>query len=98
MASEIDRILVCARNETNAGKPFTFTDFRTQLNSKLINYCTNRYIDNHDLILDGSLPSLIEKESPAYQIIHLLKDYFRVNEYRHELLQPVAIASKAAFS
>jgi len=98
MASEIDRILVCARNETNAGKPFTFTDFRTQLNSKLINYCTNRYIDNHDLILDGSLPSLIEKESPAYQILHLLKDYCRVNVYRHEMVQRVELAGYAAIS
>lgn len=78
------------------GKVFTYTDFRTSLNRELAQYSSNQYIDNHEAILAGELPALIDQQSPAGRVLEIIKSYCRANVYCHETVQRVELAGYTA--
>lgn len=96
-ATAIEMVLQnAASGETLDNKPFTYTDFRTNLNRELVQYCAEQYINEHARVLDGSLPSLIPSDSPAGKVLDLLKTYCRAKVYCHEIVQRVELAGYTA--
>uniref|UniRef100_UPI0039063042 dGTPase n=1 Tax=Pseudomonas putida TaxID=303 RepID=UPI0039063042 len=80
------------------GKPYTFTDFRTNLNRALVNYAADQYIIHHDEVLGGAMSSLISADSAYGKILELLKDYCRDRVYCHESVQKIELAGYEAIS
>jgi dGTPase len=74
----------------------TYTDFRTALNREIVEYCAKQYIENHDQVNLGTLPSLIASDSPSGHILNLLKEYCRSKVYCHESVQRVELAGYKA--
>lgn len=96
-ATRIETILQdAARGKTRDDKPFTYTDFRTNLNRELVQYSAEQYINEHTSVLNGSLPSLIPADSPAGKVLDLLKAYCRGKVYCHEIVQRVELAGYTA--
>jgi dGTPase len=83
----IDQILQKA-----AAGQLTYTDFRTALNRDIVEYCAGQYIDNHEQVGLGTLPSLMTADSPAGHILNLLKEYCRNKVYCHESVQRTELA------
>jgi dGTPase len=88
---KIDQILQHA-----AAGLLTYIDFRTALNREIVEYCANQYIENHDQIKLGTLPSLMAPDSPSGHILNLLKEYCRSKVYCHESVQRVELAGYTA--
>jgi dGTPase len=74
----------------------TYTDFRTALNREIVEYCAKQYIENHDQVNLGALPSLMATDSPSGHILNLLKEYCRSKVYCHESVQRVELAGYTA--
>lgn len=87
-----------ANGEKPDGKPYTFTDFRTNLNRALVNHAAEQYIIHHDEVLSGAMSSLISAESAYGKILELLKDYCRDRVYCHESVQKIELAGYKALS
>lgn len=93
----IDEILCCAATgQRSDGRKFTFTDFRTSLNRLLVEFAANQYVEFHDEIISGQLPSLIPSDSPAGKILEALKGYCRKKVYCHESVQKIELAGYRA--
>ncbi|WP_323159210.1 dGTPase [Pseudomonas marginalis] len=96
-SDRIDKILrFAAAGERDDGRKFTFTDFRTSLNRLLVEFAANQYIEFHDSILSGKLPSLIPSDTPAGKILDALKGYCRKKVYCHESVQRIELAGYRA--
>lgn len=94
---EIEKYLqFAADGKRDDGKVFTYTDFRTSLNRILVNFSAEQYINSHQKILSGTLPSLIPSDSPAGKILEALKAYCRKRVYRHESVQRIELAGYRA--
>lgn len=87
-----------AKGERPNGKPYTFTDFRTNLNRALVNHAAEQYITHHDDVFSGTMSSLISPDSAYGRILELLKDYCRNRVYCHESVQKIELAGYKAIS
>ena len=96
MSTKLGAIHYAAAGVKDDGKQFTFTDFRTSLNRLLVEFAANQYIELHDSILNGQLPSLIPANSPAGKILDALKGYCRKKVYCHESVQRIELAGYRA--
>lgn len=95
---EIELLLENTLSETKNEKPFTYTDFRTNLNRLLVKRAVNNYLDNHKLILRGEIDSLIPSDSPEGEILELLKSYCRRYVYCHISVQKTELAGYKAIT
>jgi dGTPase len=77
-------------------KPFTYTDFRTSLNRTIVRYGADRYVEQHDSVLDGTLEVLLPGSAPAGAILDVLKSYCRQFVYGHESIQRTELAGYTA--
>lgn len=89
-------ILDNAFNGKNEKGPYTFTDFRTSLNRELVKFAAGRYLEMEKDIFEGTLDSLLPKESGAGAILSVLKDYCKQHVYRHESVQRTELAGYTA--
>jgi dGTPase len=80
------------------GKDFTYTDFRTLLNTTIVRYVANRYVDEHQKIFLGELDSLLTDTEPPGAVLEVLKKFCREHVYTHDSLQRVELAGYAAIS
>lgn len=80
------------------GKPYTFTDFRTNLNRALVNHAAEQYIIYHDEVVSGAMSSLISVDSAYGRILDILKGYCRDRVYCHESVQKIELAGYKAIS
>ncbi len=95
---EIEHLLKNTLTETNNEKPFTYTDFRTNLNRLLVKKAVNNYLDNHKSILRGEIDSLIPSDSSEGEILELLKSYCRRYVYCHISVQKTELAGYKAIT
>ena len=79
-------------------KEFTYTDFRTTLNSIIVRYVSERYVANQDSIETGQLKSLLPEDEPPGLVLKVLKDFCREKVYKHESIQRVELAGYNAIS
>ncbi len=77
---------------------FTYTDFRTRLNSAIVRYVAQRYVDMEADIETGELKSLLPEDEPPGAILKVLKDFCREKVYRHESVQRVELAGYYAIT
>lgn len=78
------------------GKEFTYTDFRTSLNRTIVAFVADRYVNNHDAVLAGTLDALLPSSSSCGAVLETLKAYCRNHVYGHESLQRVELAGYTA--
>lgn len=94
---ELKAIVQAVRTGKNeAGREFTYTDFRTSLNRIIVGYAVNRYVSAHTAVLNGSLDTLLPKSGPAGAVLELLKTYCRQHVYSHESIQRIELAGYTA--
>ncbi len=86
------------RGERDDGSPYTYIDFRTNLNRTIVRYVARRYVAEHLKILSGELDSLLPQEDPPGAILDVLKNYCRKCVYSHESVQRVELAGYTAIS
>lgn len=82
--------------KNDEGNDFSYIDFRTNVNRDIAEYAADQYIQNHEAILVGKLPSLISESSVYGKFLELLKDFCRKNVYSHESVQRVELAGYRA--
>jgi dGTPase len=87
-----------ARGRKEDGKPYSFTDFRTNLNRALVNHAASQYVSCHDAVLSGTMSSLISSTSSFGKILDILKGYCRERVYCHESVQKIELAGYKAIS
>lgn len=87
-----------ARRKKSDDDVYTYIDFRTNLSRLLVMHAANNYILKHDEVLTGSLPSLIEKDSPAGIILKLLKEFCQTKVYCHISVQKIELAGHKAIT
>lgn len=95
---EIIEALSAVRARKKGGKEFTYTDFRTLLNTTIVRYVANRYVDEHEKIVRGELDSLLTEKEPPGAVLEVLKKFCQEHVYTHESLQRVELAGYAAIS
>lgn len=78
------------------GRSFTYTDFRTSLNRTIVNFAAERYITEHESVFNGSLDSLVQKDSAPGLILDTLKDYCKKKVYCHDSVQRTELAGYTA--
>jgi dGTPase len=85
-----------AEGKNHRGDPFTYTDFRTSLNRAIAEFSADRYVSNHDAILQGTFPPLLAGDTAPGTILELLKGYCRKHVYSAESVQRVELAGYSA--
>lgn len=87
---------ICSR-ELN-GRQFTFTDFRTKINSIVVKHAADQYIINEERIEAGKLSTLLPEDHPPGFILKVLKDFCRENVYIQPSIQRIEMAGYNAIS
>ncbi|WP_204274199.1 dGTPase [Stenotrophomonas maltophilia] len=80
----------------DAIKSCDFVAFRTSLNWVLVKDVVSAYIKNHDLVLSGSVETLLPKSEPSGAVLEELRGYCKRNVYPHDSVQRVELAGYAA--
>ncbi|MBU6441244.1 MAG: dGTPase [Betaproteobacteria bacterium] len=80
----------------SAESDYTYTDFRTNLNTFIVKYVAARYVEKQGEIESGSLQSLLPEEEPPGFVLKVLKDFCREKVYTHESIQRVELAGYTA--
>ena len=94
---DIKATLAAVRSGKRAdGREFTYTDFRTSLNRTIVAFVADRYVANHQAVLDGTLDALLPAKSSCGAVLNALKDYCRNHVYGHESIQRVELAGYTA--
>lgn len=98
--SDIAEVLQKIVSAAQAGdfSKFTYTDFRTRINSIIVRYVAARYVGKEAEIEAGTLKSLLPEEEPPGAILKVLKEFCRDKVYRHESVQRVELAGYHAIS
>lgn len=96
---DITNALIWVRGRARPdGKEYTYTDFRTSLNRTIVRFVAQRYVDNHDAVLDGTLDTLLPVDSSCGAILDVLKAYCRENVYTADSIQRTELAGYTAIS
>jgi dGTPase len=72
---EIKTSLMAIRDGKLDGKEFTYTDFRTRINSAIVRYAAQRYVDDEVTIACGSHKGLLPEDEPPGFVLKVLKDF-----------------------
>jgi dGTPase len=95
---EIVEALAAVRAKEKDGEEFTYTDFRTSLNTAIVRYVADRYVEEQEKIARGELDALLPENEPPGAVLKVLKEFCREHVYTHESLQRVELAGYAAIS
>lgn len=76
----------------------TYTNFRTSLNLRIVQYVADRYVANQELIEKGELKSLLPEDEPPGFVLKVLKEFCREEVYTHESIQRIELAGYNAIS
>jgi dGTPase len=95
---EIKTSLMAIRDGKLDGKEFTYTDFRTRINSAIVRYAAQRYVDDEVTIACGSHKGLLPEDEPPGFVLKVLKDFCRDHVYNHVSIQRVELAGYNAIS
>lgn len=87
---------VCA--EMLGEQEFTYTDFRTCVNTVLVAYAADQYVKNEADIEKGVLQTLLPEDEPPGFFLKVLKDYCRDNVYNHAAIQRIELAGYNAIN
>ncbi|TFW19030.1 dGTPase [Massilia arenosa] len=78
------------------GEEYTYTNFRTALSRLIVTHVADRYVRNHQKILDGTAESLLGENSSAGKILKILKSYCQDHVYNHYTVERTELAGYAA--
>lgn len=89
---EILSALECVCAGKMVGPEFTYTDFRTHLNTALVAYAADKFVKNETAIESGALKSLLPEDEPPGVFLKILKRYCQENVYNHVAIQRIELA------
>jgi dGTPase len=75
---------------------YTYINFRTNLNTAIVKYVADRYVEKHDEVHSGDLLSLLPEDEPPGFVLNVLKEFCREKVYTHESIQRVELAGYTA--
>lgn len=89
---EIMRALDQLRLSIDDSDSYTFTNFRTTINSTIVRYVARNYVQNEDAIFLGEHKSLLPEDQPPGFLLNVLKNFCRDHVYTHVSVQRVEMA------
>ncbi|RQU41707.1 dGTPase [Burkholderia cenocepacia] len=78
------------------GREYTYTNFRTSVNRRIVEYVAERYTKNHDSILQGNFERLLPKDEPPGALLAELKEFCRKHVYDHVSIHRTELAGYTA--
>lgn len=88
---EIVAALQGISTEKGSGE-FTYTDFRTKVNTAIVSYVAEKYVNEERLVEKGELETLLPESEPPGAFLKILKDYCKKNVYPAIAVQRIELA------